>query len=118
MDKKTLPVLLPVRSVIFPLIFIAGAAMTGKNVSDISNWWSTAADRDPVLVLPQKARSAADNDRSRSHRRRNRYADSRDLVHSRLLRQDVWDVSGNIQSIKGRPAKRSARFSFLHIYEL
>ena len=43
MDKKTLPVLLPVRSVIFPLIFIAGAAMTGKNVSDISNWWSTAA---------------------------------------------------------------------------
>ncbi|MBR6358920.1 MAG: CPBP family intramembrane metalloprotease [Lachnospiraceae bacterium] len=35
--------LLPVRSVIFILVFIIGSFVLGKTVSDISNWWSIVA---------------------------------------------------------------------------
>ena len=38
--KKLLPFLLPIRCLAFPIIFIIGAAVTGQNVADISNWWS------------------------------------------------------------------------------
>ncbi len=41
--KKLLPFLLPIRCLAFPIIFIIGAAVTGQNVADISNWWSVAA---------------------------------------------------------------------------
>lgn len=40
--KKLLPFLLPIRCLAFPIIFIIGAAVTGQNVADISNWWSVA----------------------------------------------------------------------------
>ena len=35
--------LLPVRSVIFIAVFTAGAAITGKGLSGISNWWTIVA---------------------------------------------------------------------------
>lgn len=43
MSKKIFPVLLPIRSVIFLLVFTAGAFIVQKDVSEISNWWSIAA---------------------------------------------------------------------------
>ena len=41
--RKIFPCLLPVRSIMFILIFTAGAAITKSSVSDISNWWSIVA---------------------------------------------------------------------------
>ncbi len=41
--NKRLLWLLPVRSVIFILVFIIGSFILGKTVSDISNWWSIVA---------------------------------------------------------------------------
>lgn len=38
-----LALLLPVRSVVFLLLFLIGAALVGKELADISNWWSVAA---------------------------------------------------------------------------
>lgn len=38
-----LPFLLPLRCVVFLLIFIVGAYISGKDVSEISNWWSIIA---------------------------------------------------------------------------
>lgn len=43
MNKKIFLALLPVRSVIFLLIFIIGSLIVNKNISDIGNWWSVAA---------------------------------------------------------------------------
>lgn len=42
MDRKTLPYLMPVRSIIFPLIFLVGAGLVNKSIDEISNWWSVA----------------------------------------------------------------------------
>lgn len=42
MDRKTLPYLMPVRSIIFPLIFIVGAGLVNKSIDEISSWWSIA----------------------------------------------------------------------------
>ena len=44
-------VLLPVRSVLFLLIFIVGAAVVGKQVSEISSWWSIAATAVNILTI-------------------------------------------------------------------
>ena len=43
MDKKYLPFFLPIRSVIFILVFVIGALAAGKAVADISNWWTVVA---------------------------------------------------------------------------
>ena len=40
MDRKTLPYLMPVRSIIFPLIFLVGAGLVNKRIDEISSWWS------------------------------------------------------------------------------
>ena len=42
MDKKYLPYFLPIRSVLFFLVFVVGAFIVKKDVADISNWWSVA----------------------------------------------------------------------------
>ncbi len=42
-NSKVLPVLLPLRCVVFLLVFIVGAMLTGKNLESISNWWSVVA---------------------------------------------------------------------------
>ncbi len=43
MLRKTLPMLLPIRSIIFALIFVIGSAAVNKDVGEISSWWSVAA---------------------------------------------------------------------------
>ena len=43
MNKNRLPLLLPIRSFIFVLVFVIGALVAHKNVSEISNWWSIIA---------------------------------------------------------------------------
>ena len=51
-DKKIkIPVLLPIRSIVFMLIFVAGAAILGKELQDISNWWSVVATVVNLLVM-------------------------------------------------------------------
>ena len=43
MRNKKLILLMPFRSVLFILVFLAAAAVTGKDLSDVSNIWSVAA---------------------------------------------------------------------------
>ncbi len=43
MNKKFLPYLLPLRCVVFLLVFIVGSAIMGKALDEISHWWSVAA---------------------------------------------------------------------------
>ena len=50
-DKAALPLLLPVRSIIFLFIFVVGSRIVGKSVDDISNWWSIAATVVNILIL-------------------------------------------------------------------
>lgn len=38
--KEKLPYFLPVRCVIFLLVFVIGAYAAGKNLADITNWWT------------------------------------------------------------------------------
>ena len=64
MNKKYLPVFLPVRSVIFLLIFVLGSVMTGRDIDHISNWWSIAAtlvNVGTVLLLVFLARKCGFN---------------------------------------------------------
>ncbi len=42
MNSK-LKYLLPIRSILFILIFVIGSIIVNKNISDISNWWSIVA---------------------------------------------------------------------------
>lgn len=52
MDKKyKLKYLLPIRSIMFILIFAIGAIITKQNVSDISNWWSIVATVVNVVTI-------------------------------------------------------------------
>ncbi|NLT10601.1 MAG: CPBP family intramembrane metalloprotease [Ruminococcus sp.] len=43
--------LLPVRSIIFFLIFIIGSYSVGNDVSGISNWWSVAASSVNIILI-------------------------------------------------------------------
>lgn len=44
MNKKNLlPALLPLRSIVFILVFVTGAKLVGKELNEISNWWPTIA---------------------------------------------------------------------------
>lgn len=43
--------LLPLRSVLFFVIYIAGAALTGKALGDISNWWTIVATLVNILTI-------------------------------------------------------------------
>lgn len=51
MDKKFAPLLLPIRSLVFFLVFIIGAAIAGREVSDISSIWSVAASCVNILTI-------------------------------------------------------------------
>ena len=62
--KKLLPFLLPIRCLVFPIVFIIGAAVTGQNVADISNWWSVVAsvvNIGTIVLLILAARCAKSN---------------------------------------------------------
>ncbi len=43
MKNSRLPYLLPIRSIIFILIFLLGSIFVGKELSDITNWWTIVA---------------------------------------------------------------------------
>lgn len=43
--------LLPLRCIIFPLIFIIGSAVTGRELESIMNWWSVAACLVNILTI-------------------------------------------------------------------
>ena len=50
--NKKLPYILSLRCVIFLLVFIIGASVTGKKIDEISNWWSiTASIVNAVTIL-------------------------------------------------------------------
>ncbi len=51
MNKKYLPYLLPVRSVVFFLLFISASLITGKELEDLSPIWSVAATVINVLTV-------------------------------------------------------------------
>lgn len=43
--------LLPFRCIVFVLVFVIGAALTGKNVKDINNWWSLVATAVNIVTI-------------------------------------------------------------------
>ena len=43
MNKNRLKYLLPIRSIMFILIFVIGAWITSDSLNNISNWWSIVA---------------------------------------------------------------------------
>lgn len=49
--NKSMVYLLPIRCVVFVLIFIIGAIITKQEVEDISNWWSIAASIVNIVVI-------------------------------------------------------------------
>ena len=49
--NKNLAYLLPIRCIVFPLIFVVGAFITRKDMDDISNWWSIAASVVNILLI-------------------------------------------------------------------
>ena len=50
MNSK-LKYLLPIRSIMFILIFVIGSTIVNKNISDISNWWSIVATIVNVVTI-------------------------------------------------------------------
>ncbi len=51
MENKKLSYLLPIRCIIFLLIFLIGSAMTGKDLEEISHWWSVLASLVNLLTI-------------------------------------------------------------------
>lgn len=49
--NKSLPYILPLRCVIFLLVFIALALITGKKLGEISNWWSIIASIVNIVTI-------------------------------------------------------------------
>lgn len=53
MEKKNryLPYLLPIRCIIFLLLFVIGALIVDKKIAEISNWWSVAASAVNMVTI-------------------------------------------------------------------
>lgn len=51
MKKDNLKYLLPIRSIMFILIFVIGAYITKQELSDISNWWSIVASVVNIITI-------------------------------------------------------------------
>lgn len=51
MNNPKLPWLLPMRSVLFLLLFVIGAAVTGKAVDEITNWWTVVVTAVNVITI-------------------------------------------------------------------
>lgn len=51
MSNKKLPFLLPLRCIIFVLIFVIGSLVTGKELDEISNIWSIAASAVNIVTI-------------------------------------------------------------------
>lgn len=51
MKRDKLPYLLPIRSVVFLIIFLAGSRITSKQLNDMSSWWTTVATIVNILTV-------------------------------------------------------------------
>ena len=51
MNENKLPYLLPIRSVIFLLIFVIGSLISQKRLDEISNWWTIVATVANVFTI-------------------------------------------------------------------
>lgn len=51
MNKSKLKYLLPIRLIMFILIFVLGSIIVNKNISDISNWWSIVASIVNIITI-------------------------------------------------------------------
>ena len=51
MKNSKLKYLLPIRCIMFILIFIIGSLITKKNLNDISNWWSIVASIVNIITI-------------------------------------------------------------------
>ena len=51
MNKNSIPFLLPIRCLLFAVVFFIGAAFTGKALTDISNWWTVVATAVNVFTI-------------------------------------------------------------------
>lgn len=49
--NNKLKYLLPIRSIMFILIFVIGSIIVNKNISDISNWWSIVASIVNIITI-------------------------------------------------------------------
>ena len=49
--NKYMAYLLPIRCVVFVLIFVIGAIITKQKIEDISNWWSIVASIVNIFVI-------------------------------------------------------------------
>ena len=61
MKSKLYPYLLPFRSVIFFLIFVIGASIVNRDISDISNWWSVSATVVNIVTILLTVKAAHRN---------------------------------------------------------
>ena len=51
MKRDKLPYLLPIRSVVFLIIFLAGSRIISKQLNDMSSWWTTVATIANILTV-------------------------------------------------------------------
>ena len=51
MKKEYLKYLLPIRSIMFILIFVVGSYITKKSLNDITNWWSIVATVVNIITI-------------------------------------------------------------------
>lgn len=51
MKKENLKYLLPIRSIMFIIIFVVGSYITKKSLNDITNWWSLVATIVNVITI-------------------------------------------------------------------
>ncbi len=62
MKENKFPYLLPIRSVIFLLVFVIGSFITGNELTDISNWWTIVATVVNVFTIAVLVFAAKKND--------------------------------------------------------
>ena len=51
MKKENLKYLLPIRSIMFIIIFLVGSYITKKSLNDITNWWSIVANIVNIITI-------------------------------------------------------------------
>ena len=51
MKENKLPYLLPIRSIMFLFVFVAGSLITRKGLDEISNWWTIVATIVNVITI-------------------------------------------------------------------
>ena len=49
--SKKIKYLLPIRCILFILIFVLGSMLTNKELNDITNWWSIVATVANIITI-------------------------------------------------------------------